>query len=119
MSTAFSKKMQGVATRLLGKYSSTVTLIRVGSKVFNPVTGEYEWQPDTQIPLTAVPVPINIALVNGTTIQAGDMMVKADYSVLPKMEDKIDFNGERWSIVGIEKKQVNDDIVAWFIQVRK
>lgn len=119
MSTAFSKKMQGVATRLLGKYGSTVTLVRAGLKVWNPVTGEYEWQPDTQIPLTAVPVPINAALVNGTTIQAGDMIVKADYSVLPKMEDKVDFGVERWSVVSIERKQVNDDIVAWFIQVRK
>lgn len=119
MSTAFSKKMQGVATRLLDKHGSTVTLVRAGSKVWNPVTGEYEWQPDTQIPLTAVPVPINAALVNGTTIQAGDMIVKADYSVLPKMEDKVDFAGERWSVVAIERKQVNDDIVAWFIQVRK
>ena len=119
MSTAFSKKMQGVATRLLDKYGSTVTLVRAGSKVWNPVAGEYEWQPDTQIPLTAVPVPINATLVNGTTIQAGDMIVKADYSVLPKMEDKVDFAGERWSVVAIEPKQVNDDIVAWFIQVRK
>lgn len=119
MSTAFSKKMQGVATRLLGKYGSTVTLVRAGSKVWNPVTGEYEWQPDTQIPLTAVPVPINVALVNGTTIQAGDMTVKADYSVLPKMEDKVDMDGERWSVVDIQPKKVNDDIVAWFIQVRK
>ncbi|MGL5968483.1 MAG: hypothetical protein ACRCZ6_15240 [Kluyvera sp.] len=119
MSTAFSKKMQGVATRLLGKYGSAVTLVRAGSKVWNTVTGEYEWQPDTQIPLTAVPVPINAALVNGTTIQAGDMIVKADYSVLPKMEDKVDFAGARWSVVAIERKQVNDDIVAWFIQVRK
>lgn len=119
MSTAFSKKMQGVATRLLGKYGSTVTLVRSGAKAWDDILGEYVQQPDTQIPLTAVPVPINIALVNGTTIQAGDMMVKADYSVLPKMEDKVDFGGESWSVVGIERKQVNDDIVAWFIQVRK
>lgn len=119
MSTAFSHKMQGVATRLLGKYGSTVTLVRAGSKVWDDILGEYVQQPDTLIPLTAVPVPINAALVNGTTIQAGDMVVKADYSVLPKMEDKVDFGGERWSVVGIEKKMVNDDIVAWFIQVRK
>ena len=119
MSTAFSKKMQGVATRLLDKYGSTVTLVRAGSKVWNPIAGEYEWQPDTLIPLTAVPVPINAGLVNGTTIQAGDMVVKADFSVLPKMEDKVEFAGEQWSVVAIEKKIVNDDIVAWFIQVRK
>lgn len=119
MSSVFSKKMQGVATKLLSKYGSTVTLVRAGSKVWDEILGEYVQQPDTSVPLTAVPVPINAALVNGTTIQAGDMMVKADYSVLPKMEDKVDFNGERWSVVSIERKQVNDDVVAWFIQVRK
>lgn len=119
MSTAFSRRMQGVATKLLSKYGSTVTLVRAGSKVWDEILGEYVQQPDTSSPLTAVPVPINAALVNGTTIQAGDMVVKADYSVLPKMEDKVDFNGERWSVVGIERKQVNDDVVAWFIQVRK
>ncbi|EMZ3894785.1 hypothetical protein ABDJ00_004956, partial [Salmonella enterica] len=54
MSTAFSKKMQGVATRLLGKYGSTVKLIRAGAKVWDEGLGEYVQQPDTQIPLTAV-----------------------------------------------------------------
>lgn len=119
MSTAFSRRMQGLATRLLDKYGSTVTLVRASGKVWDPVAGEYTQSADTQILLTAVPVPVNAGLVNGTTIQAGDMVVKADFSVLPKMEDKIDFGGERWSVVGIQKKIVNDDVVAWFIQVRK
>lgn len=119
MSTAFSKKMQGVATRLLGKYGSTVTLVRAGEKVWDDIEGEYIQQPSVNIPLTSVPVPVNANLVDGTTIQAGDMIVKADYSVLPKMEDAVDFGGDRWSVVAIEKKIVNDDIIAWFIQVRK
>lgn len=119
MSTAFSKKMQAVATRLLDKYGSTVTLVRAGSKVWDEDLGEYVQQPETRLSLTSVPVPVNAGLVNDTTIQAGDMVVKADYSVLPKMEDKVEFAGEQWSVVGIEKKIVNDDIVAWFIQVRK
>lgn len=119
MSSAFSKRMQGVATHLLSKYGSTVTLIRAGDKVWNEALGEYVQQPDTEIPLNSVPVPVNTGLVNGTTIQAGDMVVKADSSVLPTLEDKVDFNGERWSVVAIERKQVNDDVIAWFIQVRK
>ncbi len=119
MSTAFSQRMQGTATRLLAKYGSTVTLIRAGAKVWDAAEGEYVQQPDTQIPLTAVPVPVNVGLVNGSTVQAGDMVVKADASVEPKMEDKVDFAGARWSVVAIERKQVNDDVVAWFIQVRK
>ena len=119
MSSAFSKRMQKTATRLLGAYGSTFNLIRAGSRVWDPVEGEYVTSPSVTIPLTSVPVPVNVALVNGTTIQAGDMIVKADHSVLPKMEDKVSFNGAEWSIVAIETKMVNDDVIAWFIQVRK
>lgn len=119
MSTAFSNRMQGLATRLLGKYGSTITLVRAGERVWDEDLGEYVPKPDTFLSLTAVPVPVNKMLVNGTTIQAGDMVIKADSSVLPKMEDKVNFQGEQWSVVGIEPKIVNDDIIAWFIQVRK
>lgn len=119
MSSAFSKRMQKTATRLLGKYGSSVNLIRAGAKVWDPDEGEYVESPPATIPLTSAPVPVNVALVNGTTIQAGDMIVKADHSVLPKMEDKVSFNGAEWSIVAIETKMVNDDVIAWFIQVRK
>lgn len=119
MSSAFSKRMQKTATRLLGKYGSTVNLIRAGSKVWDPDEGEYVVTPPVTIPLTSVPVPVNAALVNGTTIQAGDMIVKADSGVLPTMEDKVSFNGSEWSIQSIETKMVNDDVIAWFIQVRK
>jgi hypothetical protein len=119
MSSAFSKRMQKTATRLLGNYGSSVNLIRAGSKVWDPDEGEYVTSDPTTIPLTSVPVPVNVGLVNGTTIQAGDMIVKADYSVLPTMKDKVSFDGEQWSVVGIQPKKVNDDVIAWFIQVRK
>lgn len=119
MSSAFSRKMRGVATRLLDKYGSTVTLVRAGSKVWNGALGEWVQQPSTSVALTSIPVPVSASLVDGTTIQAGDMIVKADYSVVPSMEDKVQFGGEQWSVVGIEKKMVNDDVVAYFIQVRK
>ena len=130
MGTAFSKRMQGVGTRLLTKFGSTVSLVRAGAKVWDEVLGEYVWSDDEVLgeyvwsddevlPLKAVPVPVNAGLVNGTTIQAGDMIIKADYSVVPKMEDKVQFGGEQWSVVAIEKKMVNDDVVAYFIQVRK
>lgn len=119
MSTAFSERMQGVGTRLLTKFGSTVSLVRAGANVWDEVLGEYVWSDDEVLPLKAVPVPVNAGLVNGTTIQAGDMIVKADCSVVPKIEDKVQFSGEQWSVVAIEKKMVNDDVVAYFIQVRK
>lgn len=119
MSSAFSRKMQGVGSKLLGKFGSAVTLVRASGKVWDGTLGEWVQQPSTSVALTSVPVPVNASLVDGTTIQAGDMIVKADCSVVPSMEDKVQFGGEQWSVVGIEKKMVNDDIVAYFIQVRK
>lgn len=125
MSTAFSKRMQGVGTRLLTKFGSTVSLVRAGSKVWDEVLGEYVWTDDEVLPLKAVPLPVGqpgsgfAGLVNGTTIQAGDIIIRADCSVEPKMEDKVQLGGEQWSIVAIAKKMVNDDVVTYFIQVRK
>lgn len=54
MSSAFSKRMQKTATRLLGKYGSAVNLIRAGAKVWDPDEGEYVESPPTTIPLTSV-----------------------------------------------------------------
>jgi hypothetical protein len=119
MSTAFSRKMAGVATRLLTKYSSAVSLVQAGAKVWDETLGEYVFGPDVVTPLAAVPVPVAVGLINGTTIQAGDMVVKADGTVAPTMADKVQFAGSQWSVVNIERKLVNDDTVAWFIQVRK
>jgi len=119
MSSAFSKKMQGVGTKLLNKYGSTVTLVRAGVKTWDETAAEWVIGLPTSISLTSVPVPVNAYLVNGTTIQTGDMIVKSDYSIVPQMADKVEFGGEQWSVVAIEKKMVNDDVVAYFIQVRK
>ena len=119
MSSAFSRKMAGVSTRLLTKYGSTVSLIRAGEKVWDANLGEYVFGPDTTLPLAGTPVPVAVGLINGTAIQAGDMVVKADGAIEPKMADKVSFSGSQWSIVNIERKLVNDQTIAWFIQVRK
>lgn len=116
---SFAGHMQNVATTLLTKYGSTVSLIRAGASVWNASLGEYVTSAAQSIPLTAVPVPVAVGLVNGATIQAGDMMLKADGVVEPKMQDKVEFQGARWSIVNIEPKIVNDIVLAYFIQVRK
>ena len=117
--TTFASRMKNTATRLLSKYGSTVTLLRAGTSEWDSDEGEYITTPTASIPLTAVPVPVAVGLVNRTTIQAGDMMLKADGVVEPNMQDKVEFQGARWSIVNIEPKIVNDIVLAYFIQVRK
>ncbi len=127
MSTAFSQRMQGTATRLLSRFGSTVTLVRAGAKVWDAEAGEYVQQPDMQISLTAVPVPVAGDLagsrpthfMGGTAIEAGDMQVICDAGVVPSMEDKIIFNNEWWSVVAISPSRVNNDVLVYFILVRK
>lgn len=116
---AFANRMQSTATRLLTKYGSTVTLLRQGASVWDSGAGEYVTGAIQKIPLAAVPVPVAVGLIDGTAIQAGDMIIKADGIVEPKMQDKILFQGVQWSIVNIEPKIVNDIVIAYFIQVRK
>ena len=115
----FAARMKSTATRLLSKYGSTVTLIRSGTSTWSESVGEYITSAAQSIPLTAVPVPVAVGLINGTTIQAGDMMLKADGVVEPKMQDKVEFQGTQWSIVNIEPKVVDVIVLAYFIQVRK
>lgn len=116
---AFANRMQNTATRLLRKYGSTANLLRAGSSTWDADEGEYINLPASIIPLHAAPVPVSLGLINGTTIQSGDMLIKADGTVEPKMQDKIEFQGAQWSIVNIEPKIVNDVVIAYFIQVRK
>lgn len=121
MSTAFSQKMQRVGTKLLTKYGSTVTLVRAGVKTWDSVNAEFVFGPETRISVNAAPVPVNASLVDGTTIQAGDMVVKMDYNggIAPTVNDKFDFGQDTWAVVAVETRQVNDDVVAYFVQVRK
>lgn len=127
MSTSFSKKMQGVATKLLGKYGSTVTLVRAGAKVWDPALGEYIFQPESFVKLTAIPTPVRGGLdssrpshfKDGTAIQAGDMQIICDSGVTPTMSDRILLRGDYWAIVAISPPIVSDDDIAYFVLVRK
>lgn len=126
MGSAFSKRMQGVATRLLTKFGSTVSLIRTGDRVWDEDKAEYVPGGEQVIPLNAAPVPVNLAFGgvkglqdNRSAVLSGDVIVRADGLVEPKQTDFVQFDGYRWSIINIEKKQVNDDAIAYFIQVRK
>lgn len=126
MSSAFSRKMQGVGSKLLGKFGSEVTLVRAGSKVWDAIKGEYIIGTTSNHALTAVTTPVskNIArgistFMDGTAIESGDMQIICDSKVVPSMDDKILFQGVEWSIVGLSPSVVNDDAVVYFILVRK
>ena len=106
---AFYPKMQGTASRLLGKYGEKITMQRTVPGTYDPATGEtagdteLEWSPH------AVKTGINKELfagdaqVGGTRIEAGDMHILVDCKGQPHIPQRGDrvvlSNGEIWSVL--------------------
>jgi len=101
---SFANRMKGVADKLLRKYDESdgrIVLVKKGGEpVWDEILGEMVIPPTVDVPLVGVTVAFSANLVNGTTIQAGDVMVIVqaigdDIS----MQDKVRFDGTEWSIV--------------------
>lgn len=98
----FSSRMQKVATKLLSKFDESdgrIKLVRAGEKTWNEVTGEYDYTEPQVIDLVGVTVPFSQDLINEKTILTGDVQVKVTASELVTMNDKIQIDGQTWSIV--------------------
>ena len=99
---SLAKRMQQTATRLLNKFDESngrIKLVRKGASYFDPILGEEVISPDVTIDLVGVTVVFDQSLVNGTTIQAGDVMVIATSAEKPTIQDKVLIDGVQWSIV--------------------
>lgn len=101
----FAKKMQAVNNKLINKFSERVTgefyLIRPGAKVYNPAIGDYDRGAPTNINITGLSINFSANMVNGTTVQDGDVMIKMTTDVEPLMNDKVFMDGSEWSIVSL------------------
>lgn len=133
---SFAIRMQGVADKLLSKFDertgdARLAILKQGESVWNPVLGEMEIGDDTKYFLTGVQINSLDGLVNGTTIQQGDMMLTVSTSVVdasnnpvdyaPQTNDKMLIDGEQWSIVNTPHSNYTGNAlaVAYKIQVRK
>jgi hypothetical protein len=133
---SFSKKMQGVNNRLLAKFdertgNDRLAILKQGERVWNPTTAEYDIGEDTKYFLAGVQINTLAGMVNGTTIQQGDMSITASTIVkdesgvvidyVPAVNDKMLIDGVQWSIVDTPHVNFtgNDLIVSFKMQVRK
>ena len=132
----FAQEMQDMATELLTEFderpeNSKLTLIVQGGKTFNPVTGEYEFASDAEYKMTGVQKTVSASMVDGTTIQQGDVfltvsvdMVDASgsaVSVTPTVKDKVLIDGVQWSITDTPHADYTGSgtIICYKMQVRK
>lgn len=103
---SFAKRMQkNVATKLLTKYDESpsderrIKLVRKGVPAWDDDAGEVLPGVDEIIDLVGVTVPFSAGLVNGTTIQAGDVQAIVTSATEPTTADKLQIDGVEWSIV--------------------
>lgn len=104
---SFANRMKGVADKLLRKFDESngrIVLVKKGGEpVWDEMIGEMVIPPTVDVPMVGVTVAFSANLVNGTTINAGDVMVIVQ-AVDPiyggiSMQDKVRFDGAEWSIV--------------------
>ena len=122
---SFSKRMQGVATKLLTKYDESpssdrrIKLVRKGVPVWSDEYAEMLPGVNETIDLVGVTVPFSASLVNGTAIHAGDVQVAVTSAVEPTMDDKLMIDGVQWSIVAQPLVQYTGAAICYKIQARK
>jgi hypothetical protein len=119
---SFAKRMQGVATKLLSKYDESdgrIVLVRQGVPVWDETAGEMLPGLAELIPLVGVTVPVDVRLIDGTNIQAGDVVAKVTSATEPTTADKLEFEGTQWSIVGVTPSRYTDTTIMYNIQARR
>jgi hypothetical protein len=133
---SFSKKMQGVNNKLMSKFDERtgddrLAILKQGTQVWDEIEAEYITGPDTKYFLTGVQINTLAGMVNGTTIQQGDMSITASTIVkdesgvvidyVPAVNDKMLIDGVQWSIEDAPHVNFtgNNTIVSLKMQVRK
>lgn len=123
---SFANKMQGVANKLLTKFderpvNGKIQLIKNSTAVWDPVLAEDVITEGEALDLTGVAVPYSQSMIDGTTIQSGDIKLTITNGVEPEQQDKILLDGVQYSIITIQPfAYTGEDLtIAYAIQIRR
>lgn len=122
----FASDMADVATDLLNEFDeregdNKIKLKKNSAPVWDEVLGEDVITPLPLVDLTGVAVPYSQGLVDGTTIQSGDIKLTITNGVKPLAQDKILLDGVEYSVVGIDPFAYTgeDQAIAYAVQIRR
>jgi len=123
---SFAAEMAQVATDLLGEFDERpvggkIQLKRNSAAVWDPTLVEDVITPGATIDLTGVAVPYSQGLVDGTTIQSGDIKLTVTMATEPLAQDKVILDGAEHSIVSIVPFAFTGKplTIAYAIQIRR
>ena len=98
-----SLDLSSVATRLLGKLASNadgyIQLVRESGGDVDDITGDHTGGSEATFNLIGAVTEIKSTLIDGSRVQAGDVMVTVDNQVEPQLSDKLYIGGVLHQIV--------------------
>ena len=122
----FATDMQQVATELLTEFDERpadgkIQLIKNSSAVWDEILAEDVITEGATIDLVGVAVPYSQSMVDGTTIQTGDIKLTVTLATEPLAQDKIILDGVEHSIVSITPFAYTGKplTIAYAIQIRR
>ena len=121
---SFAARMQKTANKLLGKFDESKTRLALlklsGPPVWDPVLGEMVTPKPDEIPLIGVTVAYSDSMIDGTTIQAGDVLaIVQDGGITVSQSDKLLIDGVQWSIVSQPRTDYTGVNICHKIHARK
>jgi len=115
---ALLNRMQATATRLIGQYGETATLVRKGAVVDENAYPK-TYTPDTPFTFQVVPSKPSFSDTTAGNTQTGDIMLTlALGDTDPTTDDKIIMAGLRYSVEGVERVALQGGTVVWKVMVR-
>lgn len=109
-----------LATNLLNRLGTTVTIRRYTGGEINPVTGEKSHQLQEDFTVNGAWQRTSSFIVGeGARIENGKKVLVIDATVTPMITDKLLVANEDWTIESIDLRQHKDNKVAFFLTVTK
>ena len=114
---AIQTRARSIADRLITRHGGPALLVRDGEPPVNP------WDPpggEQQLPVNFLEGGFTIDLIDGTLIQAGDVLGVMGGDTAPRLSDKLRWRGQDHVLVGIHPVQPDGDgpPVHWRLHAR-
>lgn len=104
--SSFAKRMQGVATRLIGKFDERATKVQLiresDGKYFDFTLGEYVFPQPDNLSIACVQTNQENKLFENSQVENGDILLILTSAIKPLMSDNILSDGKTYSIVDIK-----------------
>lgn len=115
----FYDNMAATAARLIAQFGAPVNLKRIVGGSIDPVDGAITPGSETIYSPNGIFKEYSDDAIDGTLIKSGDRLLILDNTINPIVSDKVEVDGEYWSIIPpIKTKSPAGIPLVHFVQVR-